>query len=813
MKDLKATYLTHWTQYCYTMSGILTTGDKLAAACGPASNLFVLDIDDLETFRRYCGSHGISMELNTTIVESRPGRYHGIFQHPRDGRKYISRTKGSSGSGCDIRTDNSYILLAGSVHPITKKPYRILDPFLEPAPAPEWLINCSIYGWAFPHGPDSAGNVYQVPAQVASSPMPSTASLPDAIQGMIGTAYPVGERSESAMSVVNSLVAHGWPPDKISGLLMTAPVGQQLVQQKGFDWVNRTIGAAVQFQAANPPQAPKKKLNMSHELFQTMMQFQYYFHKDTATYYAKMTTDDGKSVFVDIGSDAFEGKIIALQEAKTVTSGSYYDFQKAKKKLASYVAEHASKIRLLTRFGKYGDAYTLYLARDNSECVMITKTGYVIDQHPEALQNSMEDMSPIDAIELGCEGLTATHKLFEVLCITDPIMRDFFILWLICNLYDDIEKPIVVLIGKEGAGKTTLASILKAVFDPVSDKESGGLNPPDNKTEFAIELSKQGVLHIDNVTSFSKAQQNLLCQAFSNGYIAVKKLYSNGQNIRYPISCNILITALEIPDNLRRDLDSRAVVYELPDRNSYAAKTSIKEKVKNLLAAVRGELCAMAAKMMACQHEYQPIGMNRWSDFDIKGQQFFDVLGNDDPVNAYRRLLKDVLSRKAKAMARKDTTLNAFIEFVEEWKLLVFTMTELHKALTKEGPIFGFPADAAALGKKLNGDQKKLYEAGIVLLKGGKHDGQVYLAATEDELIRIGGESAIPILSEAKAFIEDLHDNDISQWVPMIEQYIYPEGKEDYGAAVDENEPTATTPLPAPAVVVGNATGAADSIE
>ena len=367
-----------------------------------------------------------------------------------------------------------------------------------------------------------------------------------------------------------------------------------------------------------------------------------------------------------------------------------------------------------------------------------------------------------------------------------------------------------MLTGKEGAGKTTLASVLKSVFDPVAEKESGGLNPPDNKTEFAVELSKQGVLHIDNVTSFSKAQQNLLCQAFSNGYVAVKKLYSSGQNIRYPLSCNIIITALEIPENLRRDLDSRAVVFALPDRDQFAAKTSITDRVKSLLPAVRGELCSMAAKMMACPHAYKPIGMNRWSDFDIKGQQFYDVLGNDDPVKAYRLLLKDVLRRKAKACARTDPTVNAFIGFIEEWKLLVFTPTQMYDALCNLCPRNELPDGAAALGRKLNAVRQKLYEAGVVLIEGGKADyGHIYLAATEDELTRIGGEMVVELLSGAKAFIADLHANDITQWVPMLEQFFYPEGKEG-NATPDGKEPetTAVAPSSTSASVNGDAAAA-----
>ncbi len=682
IRDLKAPLkgFTNWQQYSYTPRHIVPEGDKIGIVTGPASGLLVLDVDDLDAFKKFCGRHGIDMEMHTLIVQTREGRYHLYFRYPDDGREYRCRShkKGKDSEGIDVRGARGFVEGPGSIHPMTRKPYKIIS--AEPiAEAPEWLKNWSLYRSVTPP-PDSAGNIYQVPAQLNSSPIQSTANLSNEIQTMIGTAYPQGERSEPLMSVILSMLNAGMPPDQVSALVMGSEIGN-VARQKGQAWLNYNIANAQQYIARFPAMPPPKKpkLNMSHELFQTMCQFQYYFHKDTVTYYAKMTTDDGKGVFYEIDSDAFEGKIIALQEAQTVTSGSYYDFQKAKKKLASYVAEHAIEIRSLTRFGKYGDAYTLYLARGNGETVMITKTGYVIDQHPEALQNTMDDMFPIEDIDLGCNGLTATNALFDVLGITDPITRDFFIIWLICNLFDDIEKPFIVLIGKEGSGKTTLAMVLKQVWDCVADKESGGLNPPDNKTEFAIELSKQGVLHIDNVTAFSKTQQNLLCQAFNNGYVAVKKLYSSGQNIRFPLSCNVIITALDIPSNMQRDFESRAVVYALPERNQFAAKSCIMERVKSLLPAVRGELCSMASKMMACTHEYKPISMNRWSDFDVKGQLFYDVLGHADPVKDYTCLLKELLRRKARLGAKTDSTLSAFISFVEEWKLLVFTMTELYE--------------------------------------------------------------------------------------------------------------------------------------
>ncbi len=97
------------------------------------------------------------------------------------------------------------------------------------------------------------------------------------------------------------------------------------------------------------------------------------------------------------------------------------------------------------------------------------------------------------------------------------------------------------------------------------------------------------------------------------------------------------------------------------------------------------------------------------------------------------------------------------------------------------------PDGAAALGKKLSSKQQQLQEAGIALLEAKRSNGRFYLAATEEELTRIGGEYAVDLLRASPGVIADLHGNDISQWVPMLEYFFYPEGKETSQATVAEN--------------------------
>ena len=775
--DLKSTYLTGWNQYCFSMSGIRTTGDKIAAACGPASNLFVLDIDDYEAFTHFCKKYGISTEFKTMMVETRPGRFHALFQHPRDGRKYISRTKGKSGSGADLRAENSFILLPGSLHPISKKPYRILDPVLERAPAPEWLLNCSIYGWAYPHGPDSSGNIFQVPGQLVPSSMPATANLPDEIQRMIDTTFPVGQRSEPVISIVNSALANGWSPEQIMTLLEVAPVGE-VARQKGVDWVNRTIASALRFQATNPPLAPQKKVkvDMSKELYQTMLEYEYHLHKETQRYLAKMNSNDGRAIFYDISGDAFAGKILERQEQKTVTSGSDQDFKKAKRKLMAYVTENAHPIKSLGRFGADGQSLLLNIAKSSGECIAISQEGYELRQRPQSfLQDFDEALTPIEAISMGCSGTTATEELLDLLEVMADD-RHFLKVLVLSYLFPDLESPILLLVGDNGSGKTTLAGILKAIFDPLPMQMSGGIYLPEEVSDLALELSQQGVLLIDNFTALNKKTQNLLCQAFSFGYFSTKKLYSNGQMIKYPLSCNILMTSLEIPGDLRDDLASRIAVYPVPVRHSFSAKTEIWEKANAIMPQVRGELCALASQVMGRINTYNALGLNRWSDFDKLGQAYFDAIGDADPKGAYETVLRHQLKKNAKAISKKDAAISTFIELIENLGVVVFTMTELHKALFKRchGSI---PEDAAALGKHMRRHLDKITAAGIALIQGGKKEGRIYLAGTEETLKTLDGEYAVDLLRASPAFIANIHGVASDQLTMLLDAFFYPCGK------------------------------------
>ena len=133
---LEETIVTWWTGP-YANHGI-------GIATGPASGIFVLDIDDKEGNRGYDTlndletAHSPLPETLTVITGS--GGNHLYFTYPAN--QTIRNDHGRRlGSGLDIRGEGGQVVAPGSTHPNgTTYEFDADTEHLEPQPAPQWLL-------------------------------------------------------------------------------------------------------------------------------------------------------------------------------------------------------------------------------------------------------------------------------------------------------------------------------------------------------------------------------------------------------------------------------------------------------------------------------------------------------------------------------------------------------------------------------------------------------------------------------------------------------------------------------------------------
>ena len=119
-----------WTKWPSANIGIPT---------GPASGLFVLDVDS-EEFLRDLERLYSPLPPTRTIISS-PGHFHHLFTYPAGFN--IKSSAGVVAPKLDIRAMGAMIIVPPSIHPDTGKPY-VISRDLPMAEPPEWLIRLAL---------------------------------------------------------------------------------------------------------------------------------------------------------------------------------------------------------------------------------------------------------------------------------------------------------------------------------------------------------------------------------------------------------------------------------------------------------------------------------------------------------------------------------------------------------------------------------------------------------------------------------------------------------------------------------------------
>ena len=111
--------------------------NNIAIATGPASGVFVVDVDGLDaeaTLRRLEAEHG-ALPATVEVITAR-GR-HVYFKWPQEP---VRNSAGKIGTHIDVRGDGGYVLCPPSIHPSGRRYSWSVDSANHIAEAPGWLL-------------------------------------------------------------------------------------------------------------------------------------------------------------------------------------------------------------------------------------------------------------------------------------------------------------------------------------------------------------------------------------------------------------------------------------------------------------------------------------------------------------------------------------------------------------------------------------------------------------------------------------------------------------------------------------------------
>lgn len=112
---------------------------NIAIATGPASGVFVVDLDGIDAeaeLRRLEAQHNV-LPATVEAITPRPGR-HIFFLYPASGR--VRNSASRVAPGVDIRASGGYVVVPPSIHPSGRAYCWSVDSARTFAAAPDWLL-------------------------------------------------------------------------------------------------------------------------------------------------------------------------------------------------------------------------------------------------------------------------------------------------------------------------------------------------------------------------------------------------------------------------------------------------------------------------------------------------------------------------------------------------------------------------------------------------------------------------------------------------------------------------------------------------
>ncbi len=206
---------------------------------------------------------------------------------------------------------------------------------------------------------------------------------------------------------------------------------------------------------------------------------------------------------------------------------------------------------LHVRFARHDGA--VYVELGLGRVIEVTAERWAVCPEPPVLFRRYVNLRPLPD-PVGCGSLDDLLALFNLKSERD---RRLLIAYLVTLPLADVARPILLLVGPMGAGKTTVARLVKRAWDPTAP-ESVRLDQRDllQKAEHCA------VLLFDNLSDLPDWAADSLCRMVTGDADSKRRLYTDDEDVIFELRRAIVLNGINIPTD-RPDVLDRALPIEL----------------------------------------------------------------------------------------------------------------------------------------------------------------------------------------------------------------------------------------------------------
>lgn len=719
-----------WTRWCSEKSPFNPSDFEncnAGIACGPASGVLVLDVDDVERFAELAKESQWEVPETMTVQTGGGGR-HYYYAYPDDGCEYQNKSfKVPEGGVFDVRGLGGAVVAPGSIHPDTGNVYSLLND-LEPASAPAWLLDYSRRQGK--PASENAGKGEAQPSPVAPivNVDVSELRLPKATKQLIQSGAPKGTRSDQQWSVIMELLRADYGDDTIVAVFEKYAIGEKY-RSKGagrVDWLKTDIERA----RAELAKAPRRGGNSPENLLDIIKPYVQAVIRDGSNCYVRCLYD-GKLMTLDMTSSDFSGLICRLyyNSQKTIPFRHTVDGVVKILKWDYLRDENESKVYL--RFARVGEKVYLDLADNSWSVVEISADGWqVLPQSPVPMWRS-QNMRPLP---IPVEG-GSLEELRTLLYCPDDDTWSLIKGALLGAVKPDGPYFLLNILGSPGAGKSCLAKLLKQAIDP-SVNILGGF--PASPRDLMVTARNDYLLPFDNLSNIPHWASDALCRVASGTSSESRSLYTNGDSYVIKAARPVILTGINSVIR-KSDLADRTITIELPPmpERSKKREAEIMRCFEEMHPRVLGAVCTAISNALANESRVELPANPRMLDASI-----WISAAEYDPDNPRYDFLDAYLGNRQEVAAdliRENPEVQAVLEFMASRDSNVWTgsptqlLAELRsREVIPENGISRLPSQPNGLTSQLNICKPILKDRGIDYVnKPSKNSRLVTLTKTD----------------------------------------------------------------------------------
>lgn len=400
-----------------------------------------------------------------------------------------------------------------------------------------------------------------------------------------------------------------------------------------------------------------------------------------------------------------------------------------------------------TRVAKVGNTI-YYDIGDNSHVVNISTAGWSVEQNAPVYFRRYSHQIPQVLPERGGD----ISNLTRYIHIDNRIHKILLLSYLPVCLVSDIDRPLLLMHGPQGAGKSTALEFVRSLIDP---SRLPLLQPPRDVTEMVQQANKHYAYFLDNVSFIKQDVSDTFCRFVTGSAFSKRALYTDDDDFLYEFKRVTGFTSIAQVANNSDLLDRSLIIQlELIDQPMRKSDELLNNEFNSEKPKLLGSLFDATVGMLNKVNNITLDQLPRMADYYRYAASASQHLGfgTSGYVNAY----SVNITYQNRESIENSPIIQCILIFMKTNRTYTGRSTALYLQLkniaTNFDMINGFPKGATWLWRKIQQCKATLKAIGIDA-DNGRDTNSRYITLTKTDAYNETMNESIPDASEANQVV------------------------------------------------------------